>query len=69
MLNQTQYNTLKAYQVIERDIKLGGVRTVRQLLARTGRANLPYSVFSKLRGQLRAKKESAIPLFLRKQAF
>ena len=69
MMNATQYNTHKQVLIIERDIDFGSVKTVKQLLARTGRAELPYSVYCKLLTRMKAKQASKIPMFLRKQAF
>lgn len=51
----TQYNTVKTLATIEQDIKQGSIHTVKQLLARTGQAKLPYSVYCKLLKQMRAR--------------
>jgi replication-associated recombination protein RarA len=68
-MNTTQYNTLKAVQIIERDIDFGSIKTVKQLLARTGKASLSYSAYYKLLKKMKAKQASKVPMFLRKQAF
>ena len=54
MLSATQFNTLKAVQIIERDINTGRIKTVRQLLSRT--TTLPYSAYCKLLQKVRAKR-------------
>ena len=69
MQTATQYNTMRQVQIIERDIDLGSIKNIKQLLARTGRAELSYHAYSLLRKQLKAKQASKIPMFLRKQAF
>jgi hypothetical protein len=64
-----QLNEHLSFLTIKRDINYGGIKTVTQLLKRTGRASLPNSVFNRLLEVLKAKQAENVPMFHRKQAW
>jgi hypothetical protein len=64
-----QQNEHLSFLTIKRDIDYGGIKTVTQLLKRTGKASLPNSVFNRLLVVLKAKQASKTPMFLRKQTY
>jgi hypothetical protein len=64
-----QLNEYRSFLTIKRDINYGGIKTVTQLLKRTGKASLPNSVFNRLLVVLKAKQAENVPMFHRKQAW
>lgn len=64
-----QLNEYRSFLTIKRDINFGSIKTVTQLLKRTGRASLPNSVFNRLLEVLKAKQAENVPMFHRKQAW
>ena len=49
MQSVAQYNQSVVVLTLARDIKLGGIKTVRQLIARAGKTNINYNQFNKLK--------------------
>jgi hypothetical protein len=64
-----EQNEYRSFLTIKRDINYGAIKTVTQLLKRTGRASLPNSVFNRLLEVLKAKQAKNVPMFHRKQAW
>ena len=49
MQSLAQYNQSIVALTLARDIKLGGIKTIRQLMYRAGKTNINYNQFNKLK--------------------